>query len=284
MIGRLLIIVLVVVSAVGVVVVAMLPGAPPEVAEAAAAPPPARVAVLVAARPVPGGTLLKPEDLGTREVELADLPDSALRDTVDARTGAIGAMLRRSLAQNEPIRAEALLRPGEHGFLAAVLGAGMRAVTVGVDAVSGTAGLIWPGDRVDLILTQALEERDQAMSRRVVGEQVLANVRVIAVDRSLVQGAQPGGFDVNNGGNRTVTMEVSPTEATRVAVASRLGRLSLSVRAAGTPALEAADARPVWAGDVSPALLRGAAVGAAPTGSTVRVFKGTENPQEVQFR
>ena len=49
------------------------------------------------------------------------------------------------------------MRPGDHGFLAAVLAAGMRAVTVGVDATTGAAGLIWPGDRVDLILTQTIQ-------------------------------------------------------------------------------------------------------------------------------
>ena len=68
--------------------------------------------------------------------------------------GVAGAMVRRSLAPNEPILAGDVLNPGDRGFLAAVLGTGMRAVTVGVDPVSGTAGLIWPGDHVDVVLTQ----------------------------------------------------------------------------------------------------------------------------------
>ena len=64
----------------------------------------------------------------------------------------------------------------------------MRAVSVGVDPVSGTAGLIWPGDRVDLVLTQSIEDKDQPSDRRVSGETVLTNLRVIAVDQQLVQG------------------------------------------------------------------------------------------------
>ena len=99
-------------------------------------------------------------------------------------------MVRRSLAANEPIIAGDVLNPGDRGFLAAVLGTGMRAVTVGVDPVSGTAGLIWPGDHVDVVLTQSIEEKDQPIDRRVSGETVLTDVRVIAVDQQLVQGGQ----------------------------------------------------------------------------------------------
>jgi len=266
-------------SAVGVLVVAMLPDPPAVAASAVAAP--ARVSVLTAARPVQGGTLLRTEDVGSRELPAAEMPEGSLRDTADARAEVLGAMLRRSLAAGEALRQEALLRPGEHGFLAAVLTPGARAVTVGVDAVSGTAGLIWPGDRVDVILTQALDDGDQPVGRRVLGERVLDAVRVIAVDRSLVQGAQPGGMaDPMRDGNRTVTLEVSADQATRVAVASRLGRLSLSVRAAGTPAEPRAAQAHVWGGDVSPAL----SGGGRGAGGAVRVFKGAQPVEEVRFR
>jgi len=54
-----------------------------------------------------------------------------------------------------------------------VLGPGMRAVTVGVDAVSGLSGLVWPGDRVDLFLTQMHDRADVPVARRVSGETVL---------------------------------------------------------------------------------------------------------------
>ena len=48
------------------------------------------------------------------------------------------------------------MHPGDHGVLATALLPGTRAVTVGVDGITGTAGLIWPGDRLDLILTQQI--------------------------------------------------------------------------------------------------------------------------------
>ena len=49
-----------------------------------------------------------------------------------------------------------VLRPRDRGFLAAVLAPGTRAVSIAVDPVSGVGGLIWPGDRVDVILTQEI--------------------------------------------------------------------------------------------------------------------------------
>lgn len=282
----LIVVVLVGVAGLGLLgVVALAP--PPPAPQAAQAAPPQRVAMLVAARAVQAGTLLKPEDISAREVLLADLPHDALRDTQDARMDMIGAMVRRTLVPGEPLRLEGVLRPGENGFLAAVLAPGMRAVTVGVDAVTGTAGLIWPGDRVDLILTQAFEENEAAPARRVAGESVLHAARVIAVDRHLVQGMQPGAVgDSLRESNRTVTLEVTAEQATRVAVASRLGRLSLALRAAGTPIEERVVQRPVWGGDVSGAFAPAGSgpSAAAASGATVRVFGGPGRVEEIRFR
>ena len=155
---------------------------------------------------------------------------------------------------------------------------GMRAMSVGVDAVTGTAGLIWPGDRVDLILTEATANPAVPADRRISAETVLANVRVIAIDQRLVEGARPGAKTGHAA--QTVTLEVTAAEAERVAVATKLGRLSLAVRAA-----EAGTAPPqrpvtVWAGDVAPALkLRPAP--SAP--SAVRLWLGAAGGKEIRF-
>jgi pilus assembly protein CpaB len=286
---RLVLIVVVIVGLAGMgllAVVALAPAPPPP--GVAAAAPPARVSLVVAARPVQAGTLLKPEDLAAREVPADEFPAGALRDAPEARLELVGAMVRRSLGQGDVLRLDAVLRPGENGFLAAVLAPGMRAVTVGVDAVTGTAGLIWPGDRVDVILTQAFDENDIAPSRRVAGETVLSAARVIAVDRHLVQGVQPGAVgDALRDTNRTVTIEVTPDQATRIAVATRLGRLSLALRAAGTAVEEGVAQRPVWGGDVSGAFAPasvGAAGATSATGARIRVFGGPGRVEEIQFR
>jgi pilus assembly protein CpaB len=177
------------------------------------------------------------------------------------------------------------MRPGDHGFLAAVLGPDTRAVTVGVDMVSGTAGLIWPGDRVDLILTQTIDRPTVSSGHRFAAETVLSNVRVIAIDQQLVQGASPDTAEAKPA--RTVTLEVAATEAERVAVAERLGRLSLVVRSAdqtaaprpGLPGEAAAVPNTTWAGDVSPALNH--TDQGAP--NTVRVFQGASEGKEFHF-
>jgi pilus assembly protein CpaB len=261
----------------------------PAVAAAPAPPPlPARVALLVAPRPLSAGTLLKDEDFAARDFPAAEVPEGAMPANDDGRAELRGALLRRYLDAGAAVTRADVLRPRDRGFLAAVLRSGTRAISVGVDAVTGTAGLIWPGDHVDLILTQELDADAAPLARRVIGETVLAGVRVIAVDQSIAQGAggavAPGG--PTRGVARTVTLEVTPEGAERVAVAERLGRLSLSVRA-----MEGAETEPrpgsspagsgsaVFGADVSPALSRaGQAVGAR-----MRVIQGDES-QEVTFR
>jgi pilus assembly protein CpaB len=239
----------------GLGMLALRPPPPAPVQVAAPPPPPARVVLLVAARPIAAGSLLKGEDLATRAVAPDDRPEDSLLDAEQVRAELRGAMVRRPLSPGEFIRAEDVLRPRDRGFLAAVLGRGMRAMSVGVDAVTGAAGLIWPGDRVDLILTQSFDDDKVPMARRVVGETVLADVRVIAVDQALAQGAD-GAATTEGRLVRTVTLEVDADQAEKVAVASRLGRLSLSVRAIDMPAAETTSSpvRPTFAADVSPAL------------------------------
>lgn len=256
---------------------------PPQAASAQAAPvepvKPTKKVVLVTARAVQAGSLLKPEDLVSKEVSLDGVNmDGVIADSPDARGLVLGAMVRRGFQAGEMVRGDAVVKPGEHGFLAAVLGAGMRAITIGVDATTGSAGLIWPGDKVDVILTQSLNDQALPLGRRVAAETVLRNTRVIAIDQQLIQGAAPTGGDAQS---RTVTLEVTAEAAERLSVAMRLGRLSLSLRSA-TESAENSDSasRPIWARDVSPVL----GADAAPAGENViRVFQGGAQAKEFKF-
>ena len=189
-----------------------------------------KIQVLAAANTLRAGTLLKPDDLEVREVNDGEVPTGARRDTPQARSELFGAMVRQTLLPHQVVLPADVMRPGDHGFLAAVLTPGKRATSVGVDAVSGTAGLIWPGDHVDLILTQEINETNVPIGCRFAGETVLKDVRVIAIDQQLVQGgAGANGADTSQQ-SRTVTLEVSPEDVEKVAVATRLGRLGLAVR------------------------------------------------------
>jgi len=255
---------------------------PPPEAHAAAPAVVVTTNVLAVGRPVRAGSLIKNEDVTVKAIANADLRPDLSIDTPEARHSMAGAMVRRSLAPGDIIRAADVLHPGDHGFLAAVLGAGMRAVTVGVDAITGSAGLIWPGDRVDLILTQTLPDATQPIGRRVAAETVLTDTRVIAIDHTLVQGGDSG--NANDAQARTVTLEVSQAQAERVSVAIRLGKLSLSVRSAegaADGARVAAAPNTTWASDVSPALIGNATPVVVP--NTMRVFQGAGDAKEFKF-
>ena len=252
---------------------------PPQAAAPPPPPPPARARMLIAARALPAGTLLKDEDLAAREVPPAELPEGAVEASDETRAEMRGALLRRYLDPGTAVRRGDLLRPRDRGFLAAVLRPGTRAISVGVDAVTGAAGLIWPGDHVDLILTQELQAQDAPLARRVIGETVLSGVRVIAVDQQFTQGASAADATAGRVA-RTVTLEVTREEAERVAVASRLGRIALTVRAIDRLETEAPPASgPVFGGDVSAALARSA----ISQGARMRVIQGDEQ-QDVIFR
>jgi pilus assembly protein CpaB len=240
---------------------------------------PAQVAILTVAHTVNAGNLLKSEDLTSADLSAAATPDGGLPDKPDVRRDLVGGMVRHSLSAGDVLRAADVMRPGDHGFLAAVLQPGMRAVTVGVDAVSGTAGLIWPGDRVDVILTQQMDEASLPPGRRVAAETVLQNVRVIAIDRLLVEGAVSGAPQTE--GARTVTLEVTAEQAERVQVAGRIGRLSLTVRSADQPVAQTlhTETPPIWAGDVSRALIGGRQT--AP--SVLHLYQGASDGKDYRF-
>ena len=248
--------------------------APPVVA------PAPKVRMLVAARPLSIGTLLKDEDFREQEMAAEEVPEGAFTSGSASLAELRGALLRRFIDPNQPVLNTDVLRPRDRGFLAAVLRPGTRAISIGVDVVTGASGLIWPGDEVDMILTQNLQERgNDSPGRRVVGETILSGVRVIAVDQQISHtGTESTAARV---GARTVTLEVTPEQAERLAVAQQLGRISLVVRAIeGVP--EATGPRPslVFGSDVSSALTGPQAP--APT-TRMRIIQGGSQ-QEVTFR
>ncbi|WP_211104979.1 Flp pilus assembly protein CpaB, partial [Azospirillum formosense] len=240
-------------SLVGYVSFSMLPA--PTAAVAVPAPQAPMDSVLVAARPISTGMLLRAEDLRWEAWPPGRLVDGYMVRGRVAESAYSGAVTRRSFAAGEPIMAGHIVAPGERGFLAAVLSPGSRAVSVAVDAVSATGGLIWPGDRVDLILTQNFESQaGRDLRSRAVGETVLQNLRVIAIDQQLGEAGM-----VKNGPDgrvpRTVTLEVTARQSETVTVAATMGKLSLALRSllADETALAAGEAEPAsaptWAED-----------------------------------
>jgi len=254
--GKLLIIFAFAVSAVGFMVYNGVIGP----AESAVETP--EIRVRVAAQDLQVGTFL--DDAKAPLKPMA--PELVAEDYVtDAGGAMVGAVIIAPVMAGQPVRRGALLAPGQDGFLAAVLRPGFRAVSLAVDAVSGAAGLILPGDRVDLLLTQQLDAEAVASTdpgRRWASETILRNVRVIAVDQKLgsdlaartAEGAPAVSIA------RTITLEVPPEGAETIAVARNLGAISLTLRSlivqgpdGERPDAEADGAapQPTWASDVS---------------------------------
>jgi len=238
------------------------------------APAPLTVNYLVAAHALPAGTLARDEDFGVKSAAPADLPAGGLIDSPEVRASLHGALVRRYIDPGMPITREDVIRVRDRGFLAAVLEPAMRAISISVDAASGVAGLIWPGDRVDVILTQDMDAT-ASLGERIASETVLRDIRVIAVDQDIAQGTEPSAASKSGRVPNTVTLQVTPEEADKVAVAQHLGHLSLSVRAISEGGLEAtALSKPVFSKDVSSALT-------GPSGITVRVIEGQDHKEVV---
>jgi pilus assembly protein CpaB len=247
----------------------------PEIAPKAA---PVSSQVLVAAIPLAPGTLLRDQDVTWGTVDRPPTRSEFVRPSAPgaepnfeldeqakaavygaALRGAIsGAAARTMIPQGAPIRRSEIVKPGDRDFLQVVLSPGARAIAIPVTTGGASTGLLYPGDRVDVVLTQQFN--DTPLTRRSVGETVVENLRVLAIDA--IDAKNPTGGPTFG---RTVTLEVTPVQAEEINVATELGKLSLTLRAAdGVASLMPAsqhgpgratdNIRPAWAGDVSPAL------------------------------
>jgi len=239
---------------------------------------PLTVGYLAAAHSLPAGTLARDEDFMVKSVVASELPAGAITDSPEARGGLRGALIRHYMDAGTPVTTEDILRPRDRGFLAAVLAPGTRAISVAVDQVSGVAGLIWPGDQVDVILTQEMDAAVAPLARRILSETILTAVRVIAVDQEIIQGASST-QGVTGHVAKTVTLQVTADQAEKLAVAQRLGHLALAIQAMGNKPVAPQEPVTVFGADVSPALSKAAE---EPVGTRVQVIEG-DRRSEVTF-
>jgi pilus assembly protein CpaB len=261
--------------------------------------------VLATTMPLSVGTLLRAQDVTWQPVNVTE-PDqiarpiaSALAEKPEAveetMASVYGAVLRHPLAEGAPIRRGDIVKPGDRDFLQVVLTPGSRAIAIPVATGGASSGLLSPGDRVDVILTQNFKNdasqdlKNTPLTRRSVSETVVENLRVLAIDARDAKQANANPAAGNFG--RTVTLEVTPDQVELINVATELGKLSLTLRsvsgptgadsprlaATATPDTLVEHVKPKWAGDASPALY--AAPQEKPTAVTplpVTVFHGNK--------
>lgn len=184
--------------------------------------------VLVATKALPVGTILTADSLRFQPWP-KELVEGAyyLKEGTDMAS-LVGTVVRFAIPAGQPLTQGALVKPGDRGFLAAALAPGMRAVTVPVSAQSSVAGFVFPGDRIDLILTQEVEGGGDGPPLKA-SETILRNLRVLATDqRTDKKSDEQGKTEVVT--YSTVTIEATPTIAEQIAVAQTVGSLSLSLR------------------------------------------------------
>ncbi|WP_265563343.1 Flp pilus assembly protein CpaB [Sphingomicrobium arenosum] len=197
-------------------------------AEAQAAAVPQGPKVMVANRPLPVGTIIDAEAL-----TFQPWPEELVQNVYyteadeDADPAAlIGTVVRNEITAGQPITRGALVGPNDRGFLAAALSPGMRAISVPISATTGVAGFIFPGDRVDVVVTHSVSNEEGQID---ASETIIRNVRVLAINQQLNPKNEEG-VQTPIANAASATLEVTPKLAEKISVAQRLGALSLVLR------------------------------------------------------
>ena len=198
------------------------------VEQAAPSAPPAapQKSVLVARGPIARGQILKPVDYAWQPWPEGGIDRAYIVAGTKPIEAFAGWVARDPFVPGEPITEAKIVAPGSRGFLAAVLNPGMRAVSVPVTRTSGISGFVFPGDQVDILITHSFPTKggDGDAVQRKAAETILHDVRVLAVDQKL---ESKGGEPVVA---QTATLEVTPKQSEIIAVATEMGKLSLSLR------------------------------------------------------
>jgi len=180
--------------------------------------------ILVATIDIPAGSFVRADkQLSWAEWPKGNVGSSFIMPEAHKIEEFNGGVARRTIVAGEPITAMAIVRANEGGFMSAVLSQGKRAVSIAVNPTSGNAGFVFPGDKVDLILTHKIPVKDSG-GDVLASETFIEDVRVLATDQML-----------NNPENKaviakTITLEVSPKQAEMINVAASLGSISVSLR------------------------------------------------------
>jgi pilus assembly protein CpaB len=246
-----------------------------------AAPPPPPVQVLVAKSDLYAGQFIRPDELMWQAWAPGPVPPSYLVESRTRISDVVGSVVRSRIAQGQPLTLGQVVRPGDRGFLAAVLTPGARAITVNLTPSTGVAGFAFPGDRVDLLLTMAVQPGSGGSNGAVrhVSETILRDVRLVGMDQSFTDGRKDEKADLTVA--KTATLEVTPKQAEMVSVATDLGVMSLSLRSLATPgeSVPPAKVTKTWDSEVTQIAATGGATARQPPPWTVEVVHGTATTQ-----
>jgi pilus assembly protein CpaB len=215
----------------------ILAGRPSEEPVATTGGPIKTVDVLVAASDISLGGVVRAEDVRWQAWPEEAANPQFLRKAAapNAIEDTAGSIARSPFVAGEPIRPDKLIKGNGSGYMAAILPAGMRAVSVEISPETGAGGFILPNDKVDVILTR----RSQSPGGRDTSyaETINSNIRVLAIDQAV---EDKDGQKVVVG--RTATLELTPAQAEQLALSRQQGTISLALRSLVDSGPNAADA------------------------------------------
>lgn len=177
-------------------------------------------AIVVARSEIPFGAPIRFEMVRLQEWPTEALPPEAFvsLEEVLGQNQQEPRRARRSLVAGEPLVRNKVSGFGEKVTIADAIGPGKRAMAIRVNDVSGVAGFVTPGDRVDVLLTRRVNNDD------MITTTVLQDIVVRGTDQLADEDQDKPNVA------RTITAEVSPEQAQRLALAQQAGTLSLTLR------------------------------------------------------
>ena len=179
--------------------------------------------VVVAAQDIPEGHVIDKIALTTGQWPVQTLPAGAF-SSVDS---VVGRVTRVPVFQGEPIVPGRLAPAGTTGGLEIKIAPGKRAMSVKINDVAGISGLIQPNSRVDVLVNI---RDDRSAKETQVAKLFMENMRVLSVGQQVTRGDD--GKPINA---TTATLEVTPDEAERLAIAMGQGSIALVLRGYGDP-------------------------------------------------
>lgn len=180
--------------------------------------------VLVATQPLAFGTVLTAQNTKLVGWPTSSMPQGAFKTSIGVVNNPRGPRVAlRPIAVGEPILASKISGDDGRASISALLPDGMRAAAIRIDDVTGVGGMIAPGDVVDVLLTRQ-QSGDGADRNDQYTDIVLEKIRVIAIDQTADENKTDPLIA------KTATLEVDPVGAQKLALAQKVGALSLALR------------------------------------------------------
>jgi pilus assembly protein CpaB len=176
--------------------------------------------IAVAKVAIPIGSKIIPEQIMVVQFPKESTPDGAF----ESPEKLAGRVAVTNIAAREPITESRLAPEGTAAGLSAIIPEGYRAMTVKVDDAAGISGFIQPGTLVDVVVV--IDPREGSGMQDPISKIVLQNIKVLANGQNIDKPKDER--EANS--VKAVTLQVTPEQAEKLALASSEGKLQLVMR------------------------------------------------------